>query len=79
MISTIDMTTGVWESERTAPDVRLAADDSMPRMDVSQATTLLQAGLCEYETLHPLHAGMPVEVAALDLGDFLARMEDSVI
>jgi hypothetical protein len=51
----------------------------MPRMDVSRATTLLQAGLCEYEAPHPLHARMPVEVAALDLADFLARMEDSVI
>lgn len=74
MISMMDMTTGEWESECSAPDIRLAADGFIPRMDASPPNPPLLAGLCEYAAPPPLRAEMPVEVAALDLDDFLARM-----
>ncbi|PWB50422.1 MAG: hypothetical protein C3F18_09495 [Nitrosomonadales bacterium] len=79
MISVMDMTTGLFESDGTAPAARFESDKSAPCMEACQATPLLQAGLCEYVAEQALHAGMPVEVAALDLGDFLARMENAVI
>ena len=74
MISVMDMTTGLFESDDTAPTARFESDKSVPCMEACQATPQLQAGLREYVAEQARHAGMPVGVAALDLDDFLARM-----
>lgn len=74
MISMMDMTTGVWEKECTAPDDRLLSGVSTPHRDADRMAPQPLAGLCEYEQMRPLHDGMPVEVAMQDVDEFLCRM-----
>lgn len=78
MISMIDMTTGEWEIDSTAPDARLAADEPAPHLDAYQANLPLIAGLCEHETTRLLHAGMPLMLATLDVDEFISRMTATV-
>lgn len=76
MISVMDMTTGLFDSDSTAPVARCASGESTPLVDKHQENLALQAGLREYVTARSLCFGMPVGMATLNLDDFIARMSD---
>ncbi|MBU0592237.1 MAG: hypothetical protein KKH74_00720 [Gammaproteobacteria bacterium] len=78
MISMMDMTTGLWEKECTAQDVRFASGDFTPLPDAPEANPPLQGGLGEYVTARLPYAGMPVAMALQDMDDYLSRMDGSV-
>lgn len=71
MISTMDMTTGQWESSYAAPEARMVSENAA----AWPACPALQAGLAEHVTARPLHGGMTPALAAVDVEDFLSRMD----
>lgn len=79
MISMMDMTTGLWEKESTDHVVRFASGDFTPLPDAPEANPPLQGGLGEYVTARLPYAGMPVAMALQDMGDYLSRMDGSVV
>lgn len=77
MIRVMDMTTGLIESDGRVADIQSVPEAAASRADDRQADLPLYAGFCEYAAARPPYAGMPAEVAALDLEDFLFRMMDA--
>lgn len=77
MKTTMDMTTGLWETD-IAPDNGFVSDDSSPFRKAHRLDPAPLAGLCEYVPVKSLYAGMPVEVATQDVERFISLMEDAV-
>lgn len=75
MISTMDMTTGQWESGYAAPEAGVVSEDAASSRAAWLACPALQAGLGEHVAARPLRGGMPPALAALDVEDFLSRMD----
>lgn len=74
---TMDMTTGLWETD-IGSDIRCASDDSSSLRKVHMLDPAPLAGLCEYEPVKTPYVGMPVEVATQDVERFISRMEGAV-
>lgn len=72
MITVLEMTTGRWEIDGPASDIRPAPADRTALAHPYEALPPLQAGLGEYVNERPRLAGMPVHVATQDLDVFLA-------
>jgi hypothetical protein len=78
MISIMDMTTGQWESDYSAPDAQCMTGVLTAPLGVYQENLPLHAALSENSAARPLCASMPVEVATQDLDGFIAHMDGYV-
>lgn len=76
MITIMEMTTGKWEIDCAATDVRSEMAGCALNRFADDAQPSLRLGLREYTPTLARRVGMPADVAALDVDEFLAAMTD---